>query len=206
MYTNQINTIWKSTPWIKKAHIQKNKTNQKTYKTYVSSLACDLLRHIMLISPNQIECEVLLDIRHQTLIYLLKFTKTKTKITDKRTVNISTGPMQRKNATKWKINIYRINILFTNSFVTSIEINKQSLPSPEEIFTTIESCHGTMAAPDQLHSNICNVWMHNCETINVHMTCILKLHALLAQMRPLVATSDNYSTSCAQYCDVKHAG
>lgn len=136
-------TIWKSTPWIKKAHIQKTKqkkTNQKTYKTYVSSLACDLLRHIMLISPNQIECEVLLDIRHQTLIYLLKFTKTKTKITDKRTVNISTGPMQRKNATKWKINIYRINILFTNSFVTSIEINKQSLPSPEEIFTTIESC------------------------------------------------------------------
>lgn len=154
------------------------------------SLACDLLRHIMLNSPNQIECEVLLDIRHQTLIYLLKFTKTKTKITDKRTVNISTGPMQRKNATKWKINIYRINILFTNSFVTSIEINKQSLPSPEEIFTTIESCHGTMAAPDQLHSNICNVWMHNCGTINMCIWHILKLHAFLAQVRPLVATSD----------------
>lgn len=164
----------------------------------MSSLACDLLRHITLLSPNQIECEVLLDIRHQTLIYLLKFTKTKTKITDKRTVNISTGPMQRKNATKWKINIYRINILFTNSFVTSIEINKQSLPSPEEIFTTIESCHGTMAAPDQLHSNICNVWMHNCETINVHMT-----HFEAAWSPCTSATSCgnvwHYSTSCAQW-------
>lgn len=28
-----------------------------------------------------------------------------------------------------------------NSFVTSIEINTQSLPSPEEIFTTIDRCH-----------------------------------------------------------------
>lgn len=142
VYTNQIIQYENQLHELKKLIYKKKKqkTNQKTYKTYVSSLACDLLRHIMLISPNQIECEVLLDIRHQTLIYLLKFTKTKTKITDKRTVNISTGPMQRKNATKWKINIYRINILFTNSFVTSIEINKQSLPSPEEIFTTIESC------------------------------------------------------------------
>lgn len=50
--------------------------------------------------------------------------------------------------------IYRINILCTNSFVASMEINKQSLPSPEEIFTPIESCHGTLAAPVQLHSKI----------------------------------------------------
>lgn len=68
-------------------------TNKETTHTniYVSSIACELLRRIMLNSMNQIECEVLLGIRHQTLIYLLKFIKGNN-ITDKRTVNISTGP------------------------------------------------------------------------------------------------------------------
>lgn len=155
-------------------------TNKETTHTniYVSSIACELLRRIMLNSMNQIECEVLLGIRHQTLIYLLKFIKGNN-ITDKRTVNISTGP-KKPNITetqnKNKQLIYRINILCTNSFVTSIEINTQSLPSPEEIFTTIDRCH-------RYTGSTCNI-----SDVECGKTFLIRMHT--ADVRSLVATPD----------------
>lgn len=157
-------------------------TNKETTHTniYVSSIACELLRRIMLNSMNQIECEVLLGIRHQTLIYLLKFIKGNN-ITDKRTVNISTGP-KKPNITetqnKNKQLIYRINILCTNSFVTSIEINTQSLPSPEEIFTTIDRCH-------RYTGSTCNISDVECGKTFLIYVCIQQMCALLWRLLTL---------------------